>query len=82
MLINNIKIKETVDNRADVTIISPKSRPPDWPLQEIDIQFQEVVALSQVKQSIKWLKYIGPEKNRKSQHFLRKSHRKIKAICS
>lgn len=39
VLINNIKIEEKVDNRADVTIISPKSWPPDQPLQEIDIQF-------------------------------------------
>ena len=32
---------------AEVTIISPKSWPSDWPLQEVDIQFQEVGTLAQ-----------------------------------
>ena len=50
-----------VDTGADVTIISPKSWPVSWPLQEVDIQFQGVGTLSQIKQSTRWLKCIGPE---------------------
>jgi hypothetical protein len=36
-----------VNTVADVNIISPKSWPSDWPLQEVDIQFQEVGTLAQ-----------------------------------
>ena len=50
-----------VDTGADVTIISPKSWPASLPLQEIDIQFQGVGTLSQIKQSAIWLKCTGPE---------------------
>lgn len=50
-----------VDTGADVTIISPKSWPISWPLQGVDMQFQGVGTLSQIKQSIRWLKCIGPE---------------------
>lgn len=39
-----------VDAGTDATIISPKSWPPDWPLQKADIQFQGVGTLSQIKQ--------------------------------
>lgn len=46
-----------VDTRAGVTIVSPKLWLPDWPLQEIDIQFQRVGILFQVNKSIKWLNY-------------------------
>jgi hypothetical protein len=49
------------DNGADVTIISPKSKPASWPLQEVGIQFQGGGTLSQIKQSIRWLKCTGPE---------------------
>ena len=50
-----------VDTEADVIIISPKSWPVSWPLQEVDIQFQGVGTLSQIKQSTRWLKCVGPE---------------------
>lgn len=50
-----------VDTGADVTIISPKSWPNSWPLQGVDMQFQGVGTLSQIKQSTRWLKCIGPE---------------------
>lgn len=50
-----------VDTGADITIISPKSWPTSWPLQEVDIQFQGVGTLSKIKQSTKWLKCMGPE---------------------
>lgn len=49
-----------IDTGADVTIISPKSWPESWPLQEAYIQFQGVGTLSQTKESIRWLKCIGP----------------------
>ena len=50
-----------VDIGADVTPNSPKLWPVDWPLQEVDIQFQVSGTLSQIKQSTRWLKCIGPE---------------------
>ena len=50
-----------VDTGADVTIISPKSSPVSWTLQDVDIQFQGVGSLSQIKQSTRWLKCIGSE---------------------
>jgi hypothetical protein len=40
---------------------SPKSWPSNCPLKEVDIQFQGVETLSQVKQTIRWLKCIGPK---------------------
>lgn len=50
-----------IDTGADVTIISPKSWPTSWPLQGVDMQLQGVGTLSQIKQSTRWLKCIGPE---------------------
>jgi hypothetical protein len=50
-----------VDTEANVTIISSKSWLPDWILQEVNIRFQGVGTLSQVKQSVRWPKCIGPE---------------------
>lgn len=61
VLVNNIEIEGMVDTGADVTIISPKSWPTSWPLQGVDMQFQGVGTLSQIKQSTRWLKCIGPE---------------------
>ena len=54
-------IEGMVDIGADVTPNSPKLWPVDWPLQEVDIQFQVSGTLSQIKQSTRWLKCIGPE---------------------
>ena len=42
-------------------LISPKSWSADWPLQEVDIQFQGVGTLSQIKQTTRWLKCTGSE---------------------
>lgn len=50
-----------VNTGADVTIISPKPWPASCLLQEVDIKFQGVGTLSQIKQSTRWLKHIGPE---------------------
>jgi hypothetical protein len=42
-----------VDTGVDVvTIIFPKSWPAGWPLQEIDIQFQEVGTLSKAQDGL------------------------------
>jgi hypothetical protein len=38
-----------INTEEDVTLISPKSWPPDWSLQEINIQFQRLGTLSQIK---------------------------------
>jgi hypothetical protein len=51
MLVNNIEIEGIVDIGVDVTIISSKSWPVSWPLQEVDIKFQGVENLSQIKKS-------------------------------
>lgn len=40
-----------VDTGADITTISPKSWPQDWPLQEVDILILGLETLSQIKQS-------------------------------
>ena len=44
-----------------MSVITPESWHPDWPLQEAHIQFQGIENLSQVKQSISWVESIGPE---------------------
>lgn len=61
IILSNIELEGMVDTGADVTAITRKSWPPLWPLQEVDIQFQGVGTLSQVKQSVRWLKCTGPE---------------------
>lgn len=42
-----------VDTGAGI-IISPKSQPPDWPPQQVDIQFQGVGTLSEIKEISRW----------------------------
>ena len=49
-----------INTEEDVTLISPKSWPPDWSLQAVDTQFRGVGTLSQIKQSI-WFECIGLE---------------------
>ena len=49
------------DTGMDVTNISPKSWHPDCLLQEVKVQLRGIETLSQVKQSTKWIKCIGPE---------------------
>lgn len=44
-----LKLEGMVETGADITI-SSKSWLPDWTLQEVNIQFQGVGTLSQVKQ--------------------------------
>lgn len=61
ILINNIEIEGMVDTGVDFPFISPKSWPATWPLQEVDIQFQGVGTLSQIKQSTRWLRCTGPK---------------------
>lgn len=50
-----------VDTGVDVTIISPKSYPSSWSLQEVDTEFQGIETLSQIKQNTKWPICTGPE---------------------
>lgn len=42
IFINNIEIQGMVNTVANFNIISPKSWPADWPLQEVYNQFQGV----------------------------------------
>ena len=49
--INGIVIEGLLDPGVAVAIITPESWHPDWPLQEVDIQFLGIGTLSQVKQS-------------------------------
>lgn len=44
-----IEIKGIVDMGVDVTIISPKFWYPDWPLQEVSVQFLGIGTVFQVK---------------------------------
>lgn len=45
IFINDIEIEGLVDTEADITIILPKSWPPDCPLWEAAIQFLRVRTL-------------------------------------
>ena len=47
--------------RMDVSIISPESWHPNLPLQEVDVQFLEILTLSQVKKNMRWVECIGIE---------------------
>lgn len=51
-----------VHTGEDVTVISPKSWPKGWTLQEVDIKFQGVGTLSQIKQSTRCIKCTEPER--------------------
>ena len=61
MYVNDIVIESLLDTGVNMTIITPESWHPDWPLQEADIQFLGIGTLSQVKQSTRWVKCRGPE---------------------
>ena len=45
----------------DVSIINTKSWHPNWPLQEVDVQFMGIGTLSWVIQSTRWVECTGPE---------------------
>ncbi|KAL6068070.1 hypothetical protein STEG23_001423 [Scotinomys teguina] len=62
--INGLVLEGLVDTGADVTIITPKSWHPNWPLQEVNVQFLGIGTLSQIKQSLRWVECIGPEGQR------------------
>lgn len=49
---------------ADVTIITPESWHPSWPLQEVNAQVLRIGTVSQVKQNMRWVECIGPEGQR------------------
>ena len=59
--LNGVKIKGLSDSGDDVSIISQESRDLNCPLQEVSTQFVVIGTLSQVKQSVKWIKCIGPK---------------------
>ena len=46
---------------VDVSIITPESWHPNWPLKEVDVQFLGIGTLSWVIQSTRWVEYIGPK---------------------
>ena len=60
MCINGIFIVVLLDMGVDVSIITPISWHLNWPLQEVDDQFMGIGILSQVRQNMRWVKYIGP----------------------
>ena len=47
-----------------MSIITPESWHPNWPLQEADVQLLGIGTISQVKQSTRWDYCIGPEGQR------------------
>ena len=53
-----------LDMGADVSIITPEYWHLNWPLREADVQFLGNGTISQVKQSMRCVKYIGPEEQR------------------
>ena len=59
--VDNIYIQGLVDTGADVSIITPQSWHPRWPLRAVDMEFLGIGTISKVKQSIRWLDCIGPE---------------------
>ena len=54
-------IEVLVDIGADVSILSQKSWNPDWPLQKVYTQFIGIGKLSQIRQSVPWVTYVGLE---------------------
>lgn len=66
---NDNEIENLLDTRADVTIVSLKSWPPDCPLWEVDIHIQFL--------GVGTLKYIYIFKCIRP----KRSNMKIKAIC-
>ena len=61
MCINNIVVEGLLDTGVDVTVINPESWHLNWSLQEADVQLEGVGTISQMKQSTKWVEYIGQE---------------------
>ena len=59
--VNGKLITGLLDTGADVSIITPESWHPHWPLQEVDIQFLGIGTLSRVRQSTRWVNCIGPD---------------------
>ena len=59
--VNGKFITGLLDTGADVSIITPESWHPHWPLQEVDIQFLGIGTLSRVRQSMRWVNCIGPD---------------------
>ena len=48
-----------------MSIITPESWHPSWPVQEADVQLLGIGTLSQVKQSTRWIECIGSEGQRR-----------------
>lgn len=59
--VNSVEIEGLVVTGADVTIMFPRSWNSEWPLQNIHTQFIGTDRLSQIKQSVQWVKCVGPE---------------------
>ena len=53
--INGIVIIGLIDTGADVSIITPESWHPIWPLEEADVQLLGIGTISQIKQSTRWV---------------------------
>ena len=61
---NGVIIGGLLDMGVDVSIVSPESWHPSWPLQYVNVQFWGIGYIAQVKQSAKWLECTGPEGQR------------------
>ena len=62
MCVNGKFITGLLDTGIDVSIITPESWHPHWPLQEVEIQFLGLGNLSRVRQSTRWVNCIGPDR--------------------
>lgn len=58
---NVILLEDLLNIGTDVTLMAPEFWHPNLPLQEVNVQLLEIVTLSQVKQSFRWLACIGPK---------------------
>ena len=67
MCINGIVNVSLIDMGVDLSIITPESWHPNWPLQEADVHLLGIGTLSQVKQSTRWVDSIGLEEQRKAE---------------
>jgi hypothetical protein len=58
---NGVDIEMLVDTGIDVSMLSQKSWNLDWPLQNVYTQFIGIGKLSQIRQSVPWVTYVGLE---------------------
>ena len=59
---NGVDIEALVDKGADISLFCQMPQNPDQPLQKVHTQLVGIWKLSQIRPSIQWNKYVGPER--------------------